>query len=492
MRKTIVEWVSTYSAEQPDKTAVHTPKQSLSYRELFQLAVGYAAYLKAWGVKKGDIIVTPASQDVDYVIAYLGTHLAGGVMASLEKGVSEDYAQSVAAQLKAEYILYGEAEKRAGDYRVLPRKHIQETAQSQAVQGDIVYPDLDDSADILFTTGTTGSSKGVELSHKALVATAENLIAGCGYRKDTVMIVPGPLNHANAIRKLFTTLINGSTIYILNGMMNLKIFFDVLDNSEGSIACCLPPAAIRMIFQHTEDKLKEYANRIDFIESATSPLPEADKERLRAFLPHTRLYNNYGSSESASACMYDYNANPGREGCIGKAAVNARIFIVDDEHREMEASPSNVGLIACEGDMNMKGYVGEPELTATVLKDGVVYTSDLGYIDSEGFVYCVGRKGDIINVGGRKVAPSEVESVVLAFDGIDDCILIPVHDKITTNALKLLVVPHEGVELDKSALIAHMGKTLEAYKVPRNIEEVDHVARTYNGKLDRKAYRTEH
>ena len=80
----------------------------------------------------------------------------------------------------------------------------------------------------MFTTGTTGSSKGVELSHKALVATAENLIYGCGYKKDTVIIVPGPLNHANAIRKLFTTFVNGSTIYLLNGMTNVKAFFRLL------------------------------------------------------------------------------------------------------------------------------------------------------------------------------------------------------------------------------------------------------------------------
>ena len=342
----------------------------------------------------------------------------------------------------------------------------------------------------MFTTGTTGSSKGVELSHKALVATAENLIYGCGYKKDTVIIVPGPLNHANAIRKLFTTFVNGSTIYLLNGMTNVKAFFTALDNlsARGSlVACCLPPAAIRTIFQLTGDRIGSY--KIDFIESATSPLPEADKERLCELLPQTRLYNNYGSSEAASVCMYNYNEYRNKSDCVGKAMPNSKIIIVDDEHNEIKSSRDNIGLIACVGDVNMKGYVNEPALTKEVLVNGIVYTSDLGYIDEEDFIYVVSRKGDVINVGGLKVAPTEVESVVLGFEGILDCICISVPDNITTNALKLLAVLDKNVELDIKQLNAYLAKHLEPHKVPRFYEQVDKIERTYNGKLNRKFYR---
>lgn len=120
---------------------------------------------------------------------------------------------------------------------------------------DLPLPAPEDPADILFTTGTTGASKGVEISHGALVATAENLIYGCGYREDTVIVVPGPMNHANPIRKLMATVVNGSTIHILNGMLDLKAFYAALDGAPGRLACCLPPSAIRTLFALTGDRL---------------------------------------------------------------------------------------------------------------------------------------------------------------------------------------------------------------------------------------------
>lgn len=490
MRKPVVECVYDHALATPEKIAVICSGVETSYGQLFRLVRGYSCFLKNEGVKKGDIIVTKASQNLDYAVIYLGIHLCGGVVASLERNVADEGFLKVVNKLSASFMLTDSIYPEIPGVKTIQRKDALEKAAAWAdrEEATLVFPQLEDSADILFTTGTTGESKGVELSHRALAATAENLIYGCGYKKDTVMILPGPLNHANAIRKLFTTIINGSTICILNGMMSVKRFFDALDNPNGSIACCLPPAAIRTIFQTTKDKLGEYAYRIDFIESATAPLPEPDKLKLCQLLPNTRLYNNYGSSESASVCMYDYNANPGLTGCIGKAMPNSQIIVVDDDKKEMVSSAQHMGLLACKGDVNMTGYVNDPEATAQVLVDGIVYTNDIGYIDADGFIYISGRKGDVINVGGLKVAPTEVESATLAFPGVDDCICIGVDDPISGKALKLLVVMAVDQQMDIRALRTFLMGKLENYKVPMQYEQVDKVARTFNGKLDRKAY----
>lgn len=489
IRRTIEESVAIHAQETPDKLAVITTKLSLTYNMLWEYAQGYAKYLKSCGMRKGNIVVLRANQTAEYVIQYLGIHLGGGIVTSLEKSISDNGIVDIAKKISADVIVTDNTlMSELCSSLIIPQGEVLELAKEHE-QDDIelVSPSLDNSADILFTTGTTGDSKGVELSHNALAATAENLIYGCEYKKDTTIIVPGPLNHANAIRKLFTTLINGSTIYILNGMMNMKAFFDALESVQGHIACCLPPSSIRVIFMTTGDKLGTYP--IDFIESATAPLPETDKKKLCELLPNTRLYNNYGSSEAASVCMYDYNRYRDKDNCVGKPMPNSRIIIVDDNHKEIVSSKDNLGLIACVGDVNMKGYVNEPVLTSEVLEEGIVYTSDLGYIDSEGFVYVIGRKGDVINVGGLKVAPSEVESAALGCNGIADCICIAVEDRITTNALKLLVVMQEGYEFQPKAINGFLAKMLESYKIPRFYEQVDHVERTYNGKLNRKYYR---
>lgn len=111
----------------------------------------------------------------------------------------------------------------------------------------------------------------------------------------------------------------------------------------------------------------------------------------------------------------------------------------------------------------------------------------MGYIDDNGFVFILGRNDDIINVGGLKVSPLDVEAVTLSYDGVADCICIAVDDDITGQALKLLVVPGESFNKDKLDLT--LESKLEGYKIPKQIELVDKVERTYNGKINRKAYR---
>jgi acyl-coenzyme A synthetase/AMP-(fatty) acid ligase len=137
----------------------------------------------------------------------------------------------------------------------------------------------------------------------------------------------------------------------------------------------------------------------------------------------------------------------------------------------------------------MKGYYGEPELTASVLRDGIVYTNDVGYIAEDGMVYVRGRADDVINVGGLKVAPDEVEAEVIALPGVVDCICIATEDKFTEHGLKLLLVMQEKGSMDASAIRKALSTKLEAYKIPKQCEEVDEIARMYNGKLNRKAYR---
>ena len=249
------------------------------------------------------------------------------------------------------------------------------------------------------------------------------------------------------------------------------------------------PAFVRMIFQASEDRLSKYSDKIDFIESASSPLPEADRDRLCKLLPKTRLYNNYGSSESASSCIYDYNKYRNLKNCIGKAMPNSEIIIVDKDKNPIKSSPSNLGYIACRGDVNMKGYRNDGELTNSIMQNGIIYSQDLGYIDENGFVYTVGRDSDVINVGGLKIAPSEVEAVVLKLDDIKDCIVIESKNEIIGKTLKLLYVSNVVIEARK--FVKFLRKSLETYKIPAEYERVDKIQRTYNGKLDRKFYKHE-
>ena len=146
------------------------------------------------------------------------------------------------------------------------------------------------------------------------------------------------------------------------------------------------------------------------------------------------------------------------------------------------------GHIMIFGKTLMSGYVNDPQTTAAVLSDGRIHSSDLGYIDSEGLVHLKGRQGDVINVGGFKVNPVEVENAVSSHPSVKDCICIAATHPVVGTVLKLLVVLQEGASLDKRSLALHIKSRLEPHKVPTFYEAVDEIRRTYNGKLDRKYY----
>jgi acyl-coenzyme A synthetase/AMP-(fatty) acid ligase len=126
-----------------------------------------------------------------------------------------------------------------------------------------------------------------------------------------------------------------------------------------------------------------------------------------------------------------------------------------------------------------------------VLRDDTLFTSDIGMIDEQGLLHLQGREDDIINVGGFKVAPTEVEEVALSFPDIEDCVCIPVDNMITGKALKLLVVMKTGCPLVKKTLALFLKTKLESYKIPLIYQQVEFVHRTFNGKIDRKYYKRE-
>ena len=428
------DYLRQHAEETPDRTAVICDGETISYAALYQRVQARAATLP-----QGQVVVFRSSQTVDFLVTYFAIHLAGSVAAPLERDTPEPLFQEITASLTGSDLPPG-------------------------------------SADILYTTGTTGRSKGVIISHRTILADAENLIAGQGFSRDLVFIINGPLNHIGSLSKLFPVVMLGATLYILNGMRDLNAFFDALDYPAPKMATFFVPATIRMLLQFAPERLASYADKLDFIESGAAPLAHADMLRLCELLPHTRLYNTYASTETGIIATYNFNDGQCLQGCLGRPMPHSRLVITSE------------GLIACQGDTLMTGYVNDPELTATILHDDTIFTADMGHIDDEGRLRLEGRQGDVINVGGYKVAPTEVEDAALSLPQVNDCICIAVDHPLTGQALKLLVVTPEGQPFDKRQIARALKAQLETYKVPLLYEQVEKIQRTYNGKINRKFY----
>ena len=411
----------------PNKTAIVCNHETCSYKELFHRVNCRVEELKG-KVCQGSIKCMRAASTIDFLVSYFALHKLGVAAAPMEYDMSEESFERVAKEMTRYSVPEG-------------------------------------TADILYTTGTTGKSKGVIISHKTIIADAENLIDRMGFSHELAFVINGPLNHIGSLSKIYPNIMLGATIILVDGLKDLNKFFEAFDFPASKMATFLVPASIRILIQFGEERLSSLSKKMDFIETGAAAISQADMRSLCRILPNTRLYNTYASTETGIISSYNYNDGKCEVGCLGKPMKHSQIIITDK------------GLIACKGKTLMTGYVGDPDRTASVLKDGVIYTSDIGTIDEEGMLHLKGREDDVINVGGFKVAPD-----------VKDCVCIPVEHIITGKALKLLVVMKDGKELNRKELALHLKSKLETYKIPLSYSEVEKIERTFNGKINRKYY----
>lgn len=436
---TIESFIEKNARTYPDKMAIVCHQERCTYKELQERIDEKTRELKDASYQEGQIVCLRVLPSIDYLVSYFAFHQIGCVVAPLEKDIPASSFQRIADELCPHSVPEG-------------------------------------SADILYTTGTTGKSKGVIISHRTIIADAENLIEGQGFTHELAFVVNGPLNHIGSLSKIYPVMMLGATLIIVDGLKDFDAFYRAFDYPASKMATFLVPASIRILLQFSASKLAALADKIDFIETGAAAISKDDMETLCRILPHSRLYNTYASTETGIISTYNYNDGRCLVGCLGKPMKHAEVMVTEE------------GLIACKGDTLMSGYVGDPDKTASVLRDGILYTSDIGTIDEEGMLHLTGREDDVINVGGFKVSPTEVEDVALSFPAVRDCICVPVENKITGSALKLLVVT-KGLSLDKKALALFLRSKLETYKVPLAYEQVNTIRRTFNGKLDRKYYK---
>ena len=431
------DYLSRNAAQFPDKVAVICGAEKCTYRELLDRVERCATLLKV----KDALVAFRFVPSIDSLVFYFAIHQAGGVAVPLEKSVSDEQLGQVRKGLMGVTVPKG-------------------------------------TADVLFTTGTTGQSKGVMISHKTILADAENLVEAQGYHHDLTFVINGPLNHIGSLSKVYPILLVGGTIQIVDGMKNLNAFYQAIEQAPSKVATFLVPSSIRMLLAFSSCRLASCRDKVEFIETGAAPISTADMKTLCSLLPHSRLFNTYASTETGIIATYDFQNGECLAGCLGKAMRHSRIVITDDGH------------VACSGDTLMSGYLGDEVLTRSVLRDGMVYTADLGELDALDRLRLKGRGGDVINVGGYKVQPTDVEDAALSLPYVKDCICLPAHHRVLGTVLRLLVVLDEGATFDKRQIALALRGKLESYQVPTQYEQVASVKRTFNGKIDRKAYLT--
>jgi long-chain acyl-CoA synthetase len=334
-------------------------------------------------------------------------------------------------------------------------------------------------AALLYTSGTTGRPKTVMLSEENILANIDGLIQATGFDDSQVMLAVLPLFHAYGLT--VTTLLPvtvGASVVVPERFVPRQILQLI---EKHRVTCLIAvPGQYRVLIK---DPTPIDANSLWLCIAGAERLPEHVAQAFEQRFRHP-LLQGYGTTELSPVVAFsppeDYCS-----GSVGRPLPNIQVTIRGDYDEVLPTG--EIGEVCVSGPSVMLGYLGDPQATEQKIRNGVLHTSDKGYLDANGFLFLLGRADDLVKVSGEKVYPSEVENAVETIDGVEESAVIALPDEKHGARLHAFVQLREGAILTEAALRAACREMLEHYKIPRSISFVPQIPRTLSGKTDKRA-----
>ena len=485
----LAELVTAAAERGPGHTALLDAASgaALTWLDVEAITHGQAAALTAAGVRAGDRVAVRMPTGIPYCLAVFAVLRAGGIVVPLSV---DQPAASVAATLAdcGAKLLVGAAVEGVDVRTVeLPAEPGQPVA---AVGGG------EDIAVLCYTSGTSGASRGVLLSHRALLA---NLTQCAALRPAPVtaadrMLIALPLTHAYGLGPgLLQVAAAGATAVLLNSF-GLEPALDAIERYRVTTMVGVPPMYSALL-SAPEQRLHQALATVRLFTSGAAPLPAGLLTRMRQVtgLP---VYEGYGLTETGPVVTSTLVSGEAKPGSVGRPLPGVEIRLVDsdgdplpgpDESEDADVlhdETGGAGLVSVRGANLFSGYW--PDGAHGPNAEGWFRTGDIGYLDADGDLHLVDRAGDLIIVNGFNVYPHEVEQVIAGLDGVTEAAVVGVPDERTGEAVKAVLVA-DG--LTEAEVIEHCATRLARFKVPTTVEFVASLPHSATGKLARRRLR---
>ncbi len=486
-----------------ERTALIFGDRTLSFGEVESLSNGIAQVLGGrFGLGKGSAVTLLLDNDLVSVPTDFACVKAGLVRTPLNGRLSLEEHRAMIEKLGATTLIYGprQAERAAALQAALPGLAVYGAGDAEAGP-DLLRlaegapqtdPRLDCQPDdiilALFTSGTTGTLKAVQHTHRSYAAVVQNVLANIiDPKPGEIMLHAASLIHASGCFVLPYWL-RGGTAAILPGFTPPS-YLEAIERLRPQ-ALNLVPTMLQMLFQ-TPGIDRADLSSVETIVYGASPMPRPVLERaLARWGPVFVQY--YGQTEAplAICCLgkqEHVNASPGRLLSCGRPSPETEIRLVDEAGRDAPAGEA--GEILLRAPFVMKGYT-DPILTAeTLLPGGWLRTRDIGRFDDEGYLSLVDRTSDMIVTGGYNVYPREVEDVLAGHEAVAQVAVVGLPDDKWGEVVTAFIIPHAGAAADEAALIAHAHTHLAGYKAPEAVRFVESIPLSPVGKPLRRALR---
>ncbi len=505
---TLGELLALYASSQPDAEVFRYEARRSTYAQFDSHANQVANGLMALGVAKGDRVgYLGKNSDLFYEIVF-GCARAGAVSVGINWRLAAPEVAYIMNDCEAQVLFVGpefyglaQAAKAdlASDVQIIAMEagHAEWPAFTAWRDGQddalpAVAVSADDVAIQMYTSGTTGHPKGVQLQHKCFFALprqpANDDMAWNEWTPQDVSLVAMPSFHIGGVGYGIMGLYGGARLVIVADF-EPELALSIIEQ-EGITKTFMVPAAIRMCVQHPNAATTDFS-KLEYVMYGASPIPlDLLREALATF--QCGFIQLYGMTETTGAATYlppgDHDAAGNeRMRSAGKPYPGVKLKVVDENNQPL--SPHEVGEICIYSPANMLGYWHLPEATDTTLIDGYVHTGDAGYLDEDGYVYVHDRVKDMIVSGGENVYPAEVESAMFGHPAVSDIAVIGVPDERWGESVKAIVVLAPDTSATADELIGYCRERIAGYKCPKSVDFIDELPRNPSGKVLKRELR---
>ncbi|MDX6235601.1 MAG: long-chain acyl-CoA synthetase [Kribbellaceae bacterium] len=471
----------------PDRAALRLGDAAVSYRTLDQGSARMAGLLHHRGVKPGDRVAIMLPNVPEFAVAYFGVLRAGGIVVPMNplaksREIAYYLGNSGARLLFAWHAFADEARTGAQQAEaevvvVSPGEFDPLLASAPSVE-DLADRHEDDTAVILYTSGTTGQPKGAELTHANLTRNCD-IVATELFQltADDVIFGGLPLFHAFGQTCTLNAAVASGACLTLLPRFDARKALGILGEHGVTVFAGVPTVFSRLLRQPDRDAYSVSRLRVSLSGGAAMPV-QVLHDFQAAF--DCVVLEGYGLSETSPVASFNTLQAGPKPGSVGVPIRGVEMRVVDNG---TEVPHGESGEIAIRGHNVMKGYWQRPEETAAAIRDGWFYTGDIGRVDQDGYFWIVGRTKDVIIRGGYNVYPREVEEVLYEHPAVADAAVIGLHNSDLGEEVGAAVVLKPGARTTAEELREYVKREVAAYKYPRKVWIVDALPKGPTGKI---------
>jgi len=481
----------------PDKPAIIFKDKPISFSQLKDNSFKLANSLKKLGVKKGDKVAIYLPSCPEYIYSYLALFSIGATVVPLDFMLKEDELTSCLGHAEVKVLIAKDKQEislkklkdnvaslqtiilchdRINGFINFEEFYSQETSQVPQVEINDSDPCL-----IMYTSGTTGKPKGILLNYRHLDGSPKAMEHFVDLTKNDVKLCALPLSHIAGLIYIQNCIVYGITLVLMERFIPLEFLNNI---QKFKVTCFHIVPSMYIALLHLKEFEKYDLSSLRWLVVFGAPSSPEVLKRFLQYCPKAHLYHGWGMTETCPPNTV-IPAGSDKIASVGKPSPWSQISIFDENDKELPVG--SIGEIVIKGWIVMQEYYKDSETTKQLLRNGWFHTGDLGKFDADGFLYIVGRKKEMIKVGGQIVYQPEVEAAMHKHPSVAEVAVIGVSDNLRGEVPKAFVVLKEGTTTKEDELHYFCKEHLAHFKVPHHIELKSSLPKTSSGKIDKEA-----